>query len=533
MRRFRKLLAGAVMLLGLSGAGIPPAIAPGGIVNAASRLPASLRGGAIAAGARFTIPGVRLGPEIAVHGSESDPPTVLSDVTVQIAQGDRVVNAGLLLVSAARIDAWMPDAAPLGKVELTVIYQGQSSEPYPLTLVAASAGFYSAQRTPDAARGGAITLRGTGIPAKGLELMVGGKPAEDVRIAAMDCCRGVQQVTFRVPSGSPAGCFVPVQARTADGRPSNAVPISVQAPGEPCRDELDWFREGVEHATRAGFVLLTRVAIDVAPVRQVSPNLGSHFQFDYGVANFSRQESGQRQFPPLPSQGTCTVFTARLNLRQLVGQSRTPAEWTAIPEPIPGSRRLDAGPAISISGPSGPAQELPRDPRQHDYDALLGGRAPFARYPPKPAFLTPGSYTVSAPGGSDVGPFSVKVDVPAPLVWKNLDRLETIDRDAGATVEWKAARSQDAVMILAVNGDRETGDSAAALCLAPASDGHFRIPPIALGNLPAGRTYDDLAASYLLLAEVPVTPPSRIAAQGLDAAFAGFVSVSARFVRYR
>ncbi len=468
-----------------------------------------------------------------MRGSESDPPATLADVTVRIAQGNRAVNAGLLLVSATRIDAWMPDAAPLGKVELTITCQGQSSEPYPLTLVAASAGFFSAETPPDAVRGGAVTLRGTGIPAKGLELVVGGKPAEDVRIESMDCCKGVELVTFRVPSGTPAGCFVPVQARTADGRPSNAIPIAVHAPGEPCRDGLDWFREGVEHATRAGFVLLTRVAIDVAPARQVAPNLGSHFQFDYGVASFSRQESGQRQFPPLPSQGTCTVFSARLNLRQLVGQSRTPAEWTAIPEPIPGSRRLDAGPAISISGSAGVAQDLPRDPRQHDYDLLLGGRVPFSRYPPKPAYLTPGSYTVSALGGSDIGPFSVKVDVPAPLVWKNVERLETIDRDAGATVEWKAARPQDSVLILAVNGDRESGDSAAALCLAPASDGHFRIPPIALGNLPVSGMRDDLAASYLLLAEAPVTPSSRITARGLDAAFAGFVSVSARFVRYR
>jgi len=144
MQRFRNMLAGVASLLGLAGADIPapPAIAPGGIVNAASRLPASLRGGAIAPGARFTIPGVRLGPDIGVRGSESDPPVKLADVSVRIAQRDRVVDAGLLLVSATRIDAWMPEGTPLGNVQLTVTYQGRASEPYDLTMVRASVGFF-------------------------------------------------------------------------------------------------------------------------------------------------------------------------------------------------------------------------------------------------------------------------------------------------------------------------------------------------------------------------------------------------------
>src|ERR1035441_9766606 len=144
MRRWRNVLAGVASLMGLGGADMPapPAIAPGGVVNAASRLPASLRGGALAPGARFTIPGVRLGPDIGVRGSESDPPVKLADVAVRIAQGDGAVDAGLLLVSATRIDAWMPEKAPLGDVQLTVTYQGRASEPYDLTLVRASGGVW-------------------------------------------------------------------------------------------------------------------------------------------------------------------------------------------------------------------------------------------------------------------------------------------------------------------------------------------------------------------------------------------------------
>jgi uncharacterized protein (TIGR03437 family) len=541
MRRFRNMLAAVASLLSLAGADIPapPAIAPGGIVNAASRLPASLRGGAIAPGARFTIPGVRLGPDIGVRGSESDPPVKLAAVSVRIAQRDRVVDAGLLLVSAIRIDAWMPEGTPLGNVQLTVTYQGRASEPYDLTVVRASVGFYSSETAPEslpaakrkleAAPGDTVTLWGTGWGETALDLFVGGKPAEEVRATAAACCHGVEQVAFRVPAAAPLGCFVPVQARTRDGRPSNVIPIAVHAPGQACRDDVDWFRESVEHAARAGFVALARVSLAI----KLAPRVGSRFQFDYGIGSFGRQESGQRQFPPLPPANTCTVFTARLNLRQIMGQTRTPTEWTSIPAKTPGNRRLDAGAAISVSGPAG-ERALHRDARQHDYyGAILGGLAPFSREAAKPRYLSHGSYTVSAPGGGDIGPFSVKLDVPPAVVWKNRDRIDEIERDAGVTLEWKAARGNDAILILAVNADRYSGDSAVCLCMARARDGRFRIPPIALGNLPTTLEDDDLSASYLVVAEIPLDPPARIEARGLDAAFAAFVSVSGRLVKYK
>ena len=506
----------------------PPAIVPGGVVNSASRLPSSLRGGAIAPGARFTIPGVRLGPETPVRGDDSDPPVKLADVTVRIAQGDHAVDAGLLLVSATGIDAWMPPSAPLGDVALTVTYQGRASEPYRLALVASSFGFYSPAATPSVAPGDTVTLKGTGVAATTLDVMVGGKPADAVRIEPAVCCKGVEQVSFRVPAGAPLGCFVPVQARAADGRPSNAVSIAVHAPGTPCRDEFDWFRESVERARSAGFVALARISLDM----HFGPRAGSRFQFDYGVASFGRQESGQREFPPLPPAGTCNVFTARLNLRQILGQARS-SDWMSIPEKTRGNRRLDAGEAISLAGPGG-TRSLPRDARQKDYyAATLGGVGPFSRDAAKPLFLSPGAYTLSAPGGPDIGPFSGKLEVTPAVVWKSRDRTAVVDRDAGVTLEWKAARTNDAVLMLAVNADKMSGDSAVCLCMAHASDGHFHIPPIVLGNLPPTQEEDDLSASYLVLLEMPANSSARIEARGLDAAFAAFVSASARLVKYR
>ena len=104
MRRFRNVLAAVASLLGLAGADslAPPAIAPGGIVNAASRLPASLRGGAIARGARFTIPGVRLGPDLGVHGSESAPPV---SRRIELNLTRKTYGSGLVLLRTLELPA--------------------------------------------------------------------------------------------------------------------------------------------------------------------------------------------------------------------------------------------------------------------------------------------------------------------------------------------------------------------------------------------------------------------------------------------
>jgi uncharacterized protein (TIGR03437 family) len=502
----------------------PPAIEPGGIVNAASLMPATLAGGALAPGARCRIPGVRLGPAVGVRGSESDPPVRLADVSVRITQGDRGLDAGLLFVSAERIDAWIPADAPPGEARLTVTYQGRTSEPYPLTLAASGVGFF-ADDPPVAAPGETIALRATGLGRPALDLFVGGRPAARVRYSTEACCRGIERIEFQVPPDAPLGCSVPVAGRTPEGRPTNVVPIAIHPPGRPCRDAVDWFRESVEHTANAGFFVLARISLDSGLVMQ--------YRFDYALASFARQEQGQRVFPPLPPPRTCTGLTARVNLRRLLGQARSPAEWTSMPEKTSGSRRLDAGPALRISGPSG-ARTVDRDARQHEYySGILAGAPPFSRTPPLPWFLEPGPFTVSAPGGADIGAFSIALNVSPRLVWKNRGGTAEVRRSRGVTVTWKSARRDTAILILAANADRFSGDSALCLCMAPARDGRFTIPPLALANLPPTTEETELSASYMVLLEMPLEPPARIQAAGLDGAFGAFVSASARLVRYR
>jgi uncharacterized protein (TIGR03437 family) len=527
----------AANLVFLANAQVPPAVDPGSVVNAASRMPSSLPGGALARGARFSLSGVRLGPERGVKGSESDPPATLDGVSVHIAQGQKDVSAGILFASAGRIEGLIPPAAPLGPVRLTVIYNGLASEPYPVTLVDTSFGFFTVDTAPEelpkarlplsATPGEAIALWGAGLGDTRPEVFLAGKPVTVHSAADEACCKGVDRIEIQIPVNASLGCAVPIQAR-AGGRPSNVIAISIHPAGRSCSDQFEWFATTVQHAARAGFVALARISLDLNTAAKV----GS-YQFDYALASFGNQQAGQRTFSSLPPFGACTVTSLRINLHQLLSAARSPSAWTAIPVPAAGNRGLDAGPAISVSGPAG-VKVVSRQGRQRDaYSALLGGAVPFTQVPRTPLYLAPGAvYKVSSSGGKDVGPFETRVEAQRVITLKNRARLAKILRSAGVTLEWTEARPDDAVLIAAASSDTVTGDSSLCVCMAYAKDRRFTIPPISLGNLPATRE-GDLEPSLLLLAELPLRQPVSLQAQGLDAAFATFVSINARLVRFQ
>lgn len=531
-------LISSLLLLFLADVPAPPAIEPGGIVNSASLAPSALPGGSLAPGARFRIPGVRLGPSAGVRGDEANPPSHLADVSVRItwnrhgAHGG--ADAGLFFVSARRIDAWMPDGVPVGDVFLTVTYEGRASEPYRLHLVPSTPGLYSEATSPNGIPGGSVTLRATGLGRSAMDVFVGGLRASTRLGGRQPCCRGIDLVELQVPSNAPLGCAVPVVGRVPGGHVTNTIPIALHLPGQPCHDQVDWFG-GVAPAT-AGFAVLARVLIH----SRFAPD----FAFDYAIASFVHsKDAAARLFPPFPPLRTCTVYTAHVNVRQAIGESRAPEEWGSLMEPLlPESAgtalRLDAGPALAVSGvPAGgsaPAEAPPVTHSPHGYySAVLGGEMPLSRSPARPLFLGVGRYSLFAPGGADMGSFTMNLDIPPNLIWTNRNSSRNVTRSRGATVEWKSGRSEAAaIAILAISLDRSSGASAVSVCLAPADDGRFTVPPVALANLPRIVDETELAPGYLMLAEIPVHP-SLIQTRGLGAAPAMFISASLAQVRYR
>ena len=112
------------------------------IVNAASRMPAGLPGGAIAQGAIFSVAGARVGP--AESPSLSNPPaSTLGGVSISITQGTTTVAAIPVMVSAARVDAIMPANAPVGKASIQLTYNNARSNPMPVQIVPSQFGIFS------------------------------------------------------------------------------------------------------------------------------------------------------------------------------------------------------------------------------------------------------------------------------------------------------------------------------------------------------------------------------------------------------
>jgi hypothetical protein len=131
---------------------------------------------------------------------------------------------------------------------------------------------------------------------------------------------------------------------------------------------------------------------------------------------------------------------------------------------------LDAGPTITINGPDGSGQ-LARP----NYSAQLGGGSGTNA---QPLFLNAGGYTVSGPGGADVGPFSQNFTILQPLTRTNPSNSSTVERSAGLDVTWTGGDPNGTVQITAVAG------YAAAFCNAKISEQQFTIPAFVLLSLP-------------------------------------------------
>jgi hypothetical protein len=95
--------------------------------------------------------------------------------------------------------------------------------------------------------------------------------------------------------------------------------------------------------------------------------------------------------------------------------------------------------------------------------------------------------------------------MPPAFTWTNAGRLETLDRAAGVTVEWRANPSPK-MGIVAVSVDPDTAAMAACFCLASGASGKFHIPGEMLANLPPTRREQRLPMSLLMLVPLPGNP---------------------------
>jgi len=123
----------------------------------------------------------------------------------------------------------------------------------------------------------------------------------------------------------------------------------------------------------------------------------------------------------------------------------------------------------------------------------LGVTGPLYSFVPAAGTYAPGTYTVTANGGTQVGPFTVSADFPTSFSAPNFDAQTMIDRTKPLTLTWSGSGIDRTIIFLA--STFMTGDNVHVVevtCVVPAALGTYTVPVAALAYL------DAVPASMLL-----------------------------------
>ena len=487
------------------------------VVNAGSRLASGRQSSGIAQGAIFVASGRGVGTDFQQATFPLPTTDGLAGVNIQVISGDQVYDAPMVYVAPNEVAAIMPSAVPLGPATVKVTNNGVSAT-RAMNVVAAAFGIFTGSlaqavafnvngdgsfapngSTQTVAAGQDVLLNGTGlgaiasdetqpgatdVPAATVQVYVGVTPATVVSAGRGTCCDGIDPnfripvgvagwdvIRFTVPDGI-TGCQIPVLVQVGTFI-SNVATIAVDPSGAACTPlkgilppEYADAVKGKTGYSSAGIGMSHNTAITQRPAGQV---------------NITKSDSGTAAilyYKELAADALIAAYGAVVPNSCFIPPSNVPI--VAISPPA----NLDAGPTLTIKGPAG-TRTIPKitigNLSAYDQTVTLGNGTPGN-------FLDPGHYTVTAPGGKDVGAFSAGIDLPAaPFVWTNQPTAPpVIDRSQGYTVKWTGGVPGTMVTFTGASQPNNLNFMAggAFRCDIPVEAGEFTIPPFVLLNLP-------------------------------------------------
>jgi uncharacterized protein (TIGR03437 family) len=522
-----------------------PTISSGGIVNAASSRP-----GPIARGSFFTIYGTDIGPTVPSQATSYPIPDTAGGAVVTIAQGGATKRAYLHFVSSSQINGIIPSDAPLGDVQITVIYNGRVGISAPATLVDTSFGIFSAasgvgpgiiQNWNSATD---VVLNLPSLPGKPRQLAIlwgtglgpinapdwGRPPVGDlpapviVEVAGQQAAvvyhgrapdfAGVDNIYFNVPAGVPEGCSVPVRVK-AGPTWSNTVRMAISGNAAQCSDPANPNAGVTASGGKLGAIMLLRAELNGQFQANQPP---ANVTMDVGLGLFAEiRAGGQLAFSGalnLPPPGSCSSNTKGLDFTSLLGGDVLGGADTSV------NRQLDAGPKITVSGPRGSIDLSPLGSNAGTYMGLLGGNVPLSNATATPLFLDPrATIALSGPGGRDVGAISGSITLPNTIQWTNRDQINTINRNTPLTITWTGGDPGRMMVLVGGASDSKSKNSGGFMCLVPTDAGTFTVPVSILADLPATRQLTggaEDAVGGLGLISMPFGAPPSFNASGLD-----------------
>jgi uncharacterized protein (TIGR03437 family) len=500
--------------------GAQPAIATGGIVNAASYAPVGMPNSAIAQGSIFLVFGQQLGPATLV--SSSLPlATILAGTSAAVTVNGTTVAPLIVYTSAQQVAMIMPSSTPTGAGSMTVTYGGATSQPVAVQVTAASFGMFSVNQqgsgpavvtdanyvpitlTHAAAAGQSLILWGTGLgkisgdetqtpPAGNVGskpvVWVGSQQANVQYWGRSPSYAGLDQINFQVPSGT-RGCYVSVAVQ-AGGVVSNFGSIAVASSGAVCSDPLGLSSSQLAPLQNGQNLSVALLAIGRSAVTVNAATTTT----DSGSASFLRYTPAQlfgSSFGQTVSAGSCMVYPVKGN--PLVSDPVQP-------------QGLDAGASLSLGGTNGTV-EIRATSTKGYYAGPLG------------SILNVSTHTLNGFGGSDVGPFAVELDAPTSLSWTNQAAISTVSESQGITVNWTGAGGSLTVTGYSFVPDQNgnAGVGARFYCAPSAGSGgsgQFAVPSYVLLSLPA-------AGGFLGITSTRSPSDGVAAIRGIDAGIAG------------
>jgi hypothetical protein len=199
----------------------------------------------------------------------------------------------------------------------------------------------------------------------------------------------------------------------------------------------------------AGGFTVAQVSVTLASVgTRMSESIG-------GLFGSYTQAEWQAPFSA-PTFGPCTVL-------DITGQNLGPDTY------------LDAG-TVTVSGPNLPSgTTIPKSITQpgtsYDFMAATGT-----------TLANGGTYTITATGGTQIGPFTASATLPQSFAVTNWDGITAINRANGLTVNWSGT-GFNTVVITATGQSLTTSETMTVSCVVAGNLGTFSIPQGALAML--------------------------------------------------
>ena len=523
----------------------------GGVVNAGSYAFAGLPNAAIAQGSLFVLFGTNMGPAT-LQGAPSFPlQTVLAGTSINVTVSGTTTQAIMIYTSANQVAAVLPSRTPIGTGTLTVTFNGQTSATLPIQAVQSNFGaftlnqggsgaavildgnFQAITALHPASPNQVVALWGTGLgpitgdetqPPPGgdmvsnpVQVYVGTAKATISYRGRAPGFAGVDQINFAVPPGQ-LGCNVSVAVQIGT-LVSNFTTMAVAASGSACSDANGISANTLQQLSSKGNVAFGSVTLNRnTQTLTLPPPLPSTTTVsESGGASFARYNlnaflQSVGSFSSV-SVGGCSVTTFR-------GSSALGALGTFT--------GLDAGAAITVNGPNGSKQMTKSTQIAGTYSATFSGTG-------QPPYLGAGSYTISGPGGADVGAFQASLTAGASLNWTNQSSITTVNRSQDLNITWTGGGTG----LVTINGDSVSGTGNAAIggvfiCSAPATAGQFTVPAAVLLALPVSSTQSvggvSIPSGFLFVGS---STTSSFTASGIDQGFASYTDSTGKLVGFQ